>query len=41
MLAVIAALHTGEHTLSDLAAALRVQPSLSRGPLGRLIFLEL
>lgn len=41
MLAVIATLHSGEQTMGDLAAALRVQPSLSRGPLGRLIFLEL
>ena len=41
MLAVIAALHSGERSLPELAAALRLRPSLSHGPLGRLIFLEL
>jgi hypothetical protein len=41
MLAVIAALHGGERVLSELAAELKLKPSLSHGPLGRLIFLEL
>lgn len=41
MLAAIAALHAGERSLPELAAELKVQPSLGHGPLGRLIFLEI
>jgi hypothetical protein len=41
MLKVIAALHAGERSLPELAQELKVQPSFSHGPLGRLIFLEI
>jgi hypothetical protein len=41
MLRVIAALQAGERPMPELAAELGVQPSLSHGPLGRLIFLEI
>lgn len=41
MLTVIACLLDGERELVELAAELDEPPSLSRGPLGRLIFLEL
>jgi hypothetical protein len=41
MLAVIAALHQGERSMAELARELNVAPSLSRGPIGRLVFLEL
>jgi hypothetical protein len=41
MLAVIAALHAGERGMPELAAELKLQPSFSHGPLGRLIFLEI
>lgn len=41
MLRIVATLHAGERSLPDLAAELRVPPSFSRGPLGRLIFLEI
>jgi hypothetical protein len=41
MLTVIARLLDGERSLLDLANALNVQPSLTRGPIGRLIFLEI
>lgn len=41
MLAVIAALQSGERQLQELAAELQLRPSFSHGPLGRLIFLEL
>jgi hypothetical protein len=41
MLAVIAALMNGERSLPDLSNQFKVLPSLSRGPIGRLIFLEI
>jgi hypothetical protein len=41
MLRVIAALHAGERSMAQLAAELDLPPSFSRGPLGRLIYLEL
>jgi len=41
MLRVVAALTPGERPLAPLAAELGVAASLSRGPLGRLIFLEI
>lgn len=40
-LRVIAALSAGERSMGELAEATGAQPSLSRGPIGRLIFLEL
>jgi hypothetical protein len=40
-LEMLAALRSGERSVPDLAAELKVQPSFSRGPLGRLIFLEI
>lgn len=41
MLRVVAALTRGERPLVELAEELGVPPSFSRGPLGRLIFLEI
>lgn len=41
MLRVVAALASGERPLLELAEELNVTPSFSRGPLGRLIFLEI
>jgi DNA-binding transcriptional ArsR family regulator len=40
-LAVLAALHNGERSMAELARELDVTPSLSRGPIGQLVFLEL
>lgn len=41
MLAVLAALMGGERSLRELASQFKAPPSLSRGPIGRLIFLEI
>lgn len=41
MLVVVGALAAGERSMAELAAELKVAPSLSSGPLGRLIFLEI
>lgn len=41
MLAIVAALHAGERPLVELAELTKEPPSFSRGPLGRMIFLEL
>jgi DNA-binding transcriptional ArsR family regulator len=41
VLRVVAALAGGERSMSELAAELKVEPSLSRGPLGRLISLQI
>jgi hypothetical protein len=41
MLEVIAALMNGERSLPDLSNQFKTTPSLSRGPIGRLIFLEM
>jgi hypothetical protein len=40
-LAVLAALMAGERSLPELSNQFKTLPSLSRGPIGRLIFLEL
>jgi hypothetical protein len=41
MLGVIAALVNGERSLPELSNQFKTTPSLSRGPIGRLIFLEI
>ena len=41
MLAVLAALMGGERSLRELASQFKALPSLCRGPIGRLIFLEI
>lgn len=41
ILSVIACLHNGEREMHELAGELGIAPSVSRGPLGRLIVLEL
>jgi hypothetical protein len=40
-LRVVAALAGGERSMAELAAELKIEPSLSRGPLGRLITLQI
>jgi hypothetical protein len=41
VLKVVAALANGERSMAELAAELGVEPSMSRGPLGRLIALQI
>jgi DNA-binding transcriptional ArsR family regulator len=41
VLRVVAALSGGERSMADLAAELEIEPSFSRGPLGRLISLQI
>jgi hypothetical protein len=41
VLRVVAALSSGERSMADLAAELKIEPSLSRGPLGRLVTLQI
>ncbi|MBX0326242.1 DUF2087 domain-containing protein [Oscillochloris sp. ZM17-4] len=40
-LRVVAALSGGERSMADVAAELKIEPSFSRGPLGRLISLQI